>query len=172
MISFLVRWLLLPKKARRIRALVLDADGILTSGRLFYDSNGHALLDFHVHDGMGMRALQKAGVAIAVITSRQSKALSIRMHELGITHVWQGQHDKQQAFEQFKNLLHLDETEMACMGDDLPDLPMLSRAGLSVTVRNAPRAIRQRVHWVTRARGGEGAVRELSDLLLQYRPSG
>lgn len=154
------------EKARAIRLLILDVDGILTSGKLLYGTEG-VLIDFHVHDGLGMKRLQQHGIEVAVITSRQSEAVTRRMQDLGITHLWQGQRDKLTAYDALKQALQLQDTEIACMGDDLPDLPLLQRAGLAVTVKQAPAAIRRAADWCTRTRGGEGAVRELADRLLK-----
>jgi len=157
------------KKARKIQLLILDVDGILTSGRLFYAANGEVSVGFHVHDGLGMKQLQQNGMEVAIITARQSDAVAKRMQDLGIQHVFQGQHDKEIAFNKIKQQLQLEDSQIAYMGDDLPDLPLLKRAGLSVTVKNAPKMIRREVDWITRAPGGEGAVRELCDRILQAK---
>jgi 3-deoxy-D-manno-octulosonate 8-phosphate phosphatase (KDO 8-P phosphatase) len=163
---------LLREKAARIRLVVFDVDGVFTDGRLYYGIDGETLKVFHVHDGHGVKELLRRGVAVAVISGRDSPAVSRRMRDLGIPHVFQGSEDKLPVFERLLKKLGLTAGEVACVGDDLPDLPLLARAGLAVAVANAHAAVRQRAEFVTTARGGEGAVREVCDLILSVRGSG
>lgn len=157
----------LLEKAKHIRLVIFDVDGVLTSGRLFYSQHGTELKDFHVHDGQGMKILQQTGVQIAIITARESTAVAKRMQDLGITHVYQGNSDKLPAYEELKKKLNLVDRQIAYLGDDLPDLPVLRRVGLSATVANAPQIIRDHVAWTTEARGGEGAAREFCELIMR-----
>ncbi|OAI49418.1 hypothetical protein AYO45_02590 [Gammaproteobacteria bacterium SCGC AG-212-F23] len=154
-------------KAKNIRLAIFDVDGVLTTGALFYGKDKIEGKNFHVHDGQGIKSLQKSGVEIAVITARTSDIVTWRMQDLGITHVYQGQTNKLIAYEALKQKLKLNDAQIAYAGDDLPDLSVLSRVGFSITVANAPLVIRQRVAWVTRKKGGKGAVREICDFIME-----
>jgi 3-deoxy-D-manno-octulosonate 8-phosphate phosphatase (KDO 8-P phosphatase) len=121
---------------------------------------------FHVHDGQGLKRLQAAGVTLAIISGRDSAAVTRRMQDLGIEHVFQGDEQKLLIFEQLLKRLDIAAEHCACVGDDLPDLPLLQRAGLAVAVANAQPAIKQAAHHVTTAHGGRGAAREVCDLIL------
>jgi 3-deoxy-D-manno-octulosonate 8-phosphate phosphatase (KDO 8-P phosphatase) len=154
---------------RAIRLLVLDVDGVLTDGRLYYGPRGEALKAFHVHDGHGIVELQRAGVAVAVISGRRSPMVSRRCRELGIRHVFQGAGDKLPVLERLLKRLDLRAAECACVGDDLPDLALIERVGLSFAVADAVPAVRARADRITRARGGRGAVREVCEQLLRGR---
>ncbi|MEW6325360.1 MAG: HAD-IIIA family hydrolase [Nitrospirota bacterium] len=156
----------LAGRARRIRLLLLDVDGVLTDGRLFYDEHGNSMKSFHIHDGQGLAALRKTGVLIGLISGRASKAVEVRAGELGITIVHQGVDDKRAVYEQLLAAHRLSDERVAYVGDDLPDLPVLARAGLAVAVANAHVDVRRAAHWVTKQPGGAGAVREVADLLL------
>jgi 3-deoxy-D-manno-octulosonate 8-phosphate phosphatase (KDO 8-P phosphatase) len=158
-------------RASRIRLLVLDVDGVLTDGRLHISATGEEVKVFHVRDGSGLVALQRAGVTVAIISGRASAAVTRRASELGIAHVHQGIGDKGAALDALCAELGLAQEEVACVGDDTPDLPMFDRAGIAVAVADAHPAAAARAHWVTQARGGRGAVRELCDLLLAARAS-
>jgi 3-deoxy-D-manno-octulosonate 8-phosphate phosphatase (KDO 8-P phosphatase) len=152
---------------RAIRLLVLDVDGVLTDGRLYYGSHGEALKVFHVHDGHGIVELQRAGIAVAVISGRRSPMVSARCRELGVRHVFQGVSDKLTVLQKLLKRLKLTAAESACVGDDLPDLPLMERVGLSFAVADAVAAVRRRADRTTRARGGRGAVREVCEHLLR-----
>jgi 3-deoxy-D-manno-octulosonate 8-phosphate phosphatase (KDO 8-P phosphatase) len=158
-------------RARRIRLLVLDVDGVLTDGRLHISASGEEVKIFHVRDGSGLVALQRAGVAVAIISGRASPAVTRRASELGIAHVHQGIGDKGAALDALCLELGVARHELACVGDDTPDLPMFDRAGIAVAVADAHPAAAARADWVTQARGGRGAVREICDLLLAARAS-
>lgn len=152
-----------------IHLLVLDVDGVLTDGRLWFGPRGEQLKVFHVHDGYGVKAVQAAGIAVAVITSRRSPAVARRCRELQIAHLVQGARDKLAAFEQLRARLGVPAAACACIGDDVPDVPVLESVGLSFAVADAHPAARDAAHRVTRLPGGRGAVREVCDLLLEAR---
>ncbi len=154
------------RRARGVRLLVLDVDGVLTDGRLYLSAAGEELKVFDVRDGSGLVALQRAGVAVAIISGRDSGAVSRRAAELGIPHVRQGVTDKGRELESLMHELGIAAAETACVGDDTPDLPMLRTAGLAVAVADAHPGLRASAHFVTSAPGGRGAVREVCDLLL------
>lgn len=151
----------------RIRLLLLDVDGVLTDGRIIYDAQGVETKAFDVKDGHGLKLLQRSGVQVGIITGRQSEVVNVRARELGIDIVYQGAKDKLVPFEEILQKLQLAEDEVAYMGDDLPDLPVLRRAGLAVAPVDAVGEIKPYVHYVTSRPGGRGAVREVCDLLLQ-----
>ena len=157
------------ERARRVKLLVLDVDGVLTDGRLYISAAGEELKVFHVRDGSGLVALQRAGVAVAIISGRSSPAVTRRAAELGIRHVCQGIGDKADELDRLLQELGVNAEEVACVGDDTPDLPMLRMAGFAVAVADAHPALDSEVHWVTTSGGGRGAVREVCDLLLSAR---
>lgn len=157
----------LQQRAAKIRLLVLDVDGVLTDGRLYFDAGGEALKVFHVRDGAGIVQLRRAGIEVALISGRNSPAVATRMQELGVLHVQQGIHDKQQALQHLLQQLQVSTEQLACVGDDTPDLPMLQLAQLAVAVADAHPAVRAAAHHVTQLNGGMGAVREVCDLILQ-----
>jgi 3-deoxy-D-manno-octulosonate 8-phosphate phosphatase (KDO 8-P phosphatase) len=159
------------ERARRIRLLVLDVDGVLTDGRLFISAAGEELKVFHVRDGAGLVAVQRAGITVAIISGRDSPAVRRRAEELGIRHVFQGVGDKGAQLDRLAAELGVAAEETACVGDDTPDAPMLRRAGLAVAVADAHPALLASAHWVTQSNGGHGAVREVCDLLLSARGS-
>jgi 3-deoxy-D-manno-octulosonate 8-phosphate phosphatase (KDO 8-P phosphatase) len=154
------------ERARRIRLLVLDVDGVLTDGRLFISPAGEEFKAFHVRDGSGLVALQRAGVTVAIISGRDSAAVNRRAAELGIRHTRQGVADKGAELATLLHELGIAASETACVGDDTPDLPMLRAAGLAVAVADAHPAAKDEAHWITPSPGGHGAVREVCDLLL------
>ena len=154
------------RRAGAIRLLVLDVDGVLTDGRLYFGPRGEALKVFDVRDGSGMVALRRAGVAIAVISGRRSAAVAARCRELKVRHVHQGVADKLAVFERLRTRLKLAPEACACVGDDLPDVPLMKAVALAFAVADARPAVRRAAAVVTRQGGGRGAVREVCDLLL------
>ena len=154
------------KRAALVRLAIFDVDGVLTDGKLFFTDDGREIKAFHAHDGLGLKLLQSAGVTVAIITTRESPIVSHRMAELGVDHVYQGQKDKLPVFESLCTALKLEPEMVAYTGDDLPDLPLIQRVGLGIAVANAHPTVREAAHWVTRTPGGEGAAREVSDLIL------
>jgi 3-deoxy-D-manno-octulosonate 8-phosphate phosphatase (KDO 8-P phosphatase) len=159
------------ERARGIRLLVLDVDGVLTDGRLFLSAAGEELKVFHVRDGSGLVAIQRAGITVAIISGRDSPAVTRRATELGIRHVHQGVADKGALLDRLLDELGIAAEETACVGDDTPDAPMLRRAGLAIGVADAHPALLAAAHWVTKSNGGQGAVREVCDLLLSAHGS-
>jgi len=153
-------------RAARVKLAIFDVDGVLTDGKLCYSDDGRELKAFHVHDGFGLKRLIANGIEVAVITSRMSHMVTERTAELGIAHVYQGQDNKLACYEQLIHALKLDAEQCCYCGDDLPDLAVMQRVGLGVAVANAHPWVRERALWRTQARGGEGAVREVCDLLL------
>lgn len=160
------------QRAAAIRLLVLDVDGVLTDGRLYFNADGEVLKAFHVRDGAGIVQLRRAGIQVAIISGRDSPAVSKRMNELGVLHVKQGIHDKQAALQELLHSLQLPADCTACVGDDTPDLPMLQMARLAVAVADAHPTVRAAAHYVTQIAGGLGAVREVCDLILNAQPPG
>lgn len=158
-----------PDLAGSIRLLCLDVDGVLTDGRIMLDSSGQEIKAFHVRDGLGIKLWQQAGHAVAIITSRSSPAVTHRAAELGIEHVFQGCRDKHQALEELLGRLGISHGETAAMGDDLPDLPVLSSVGLPIAVSDAAPEVREAAKWITSTPGGHGAVRECIEKLLQHQ---
>ena len=154
------------RKAGAIRLLVLDVDGVLTDGRLYFGPRGEALKVFDVRDGYGLTALRRAGVEIAVISGRRSPAVAARCRELEVRHVHQGVSDKLAVFERLRVRLKLAPEACACVGDDLPDVPLMNAVALPSAVADAHPAVRRAAAVVTRQGGGRGAVREVCDLLL------
>jgi len=155
------------QRARGIRLLVLDVDGVLTDGRLYYGGDEVELKAFHIQDGHGLKMLRESGIEVAIITGRTSQAVERRAQNLGVQYVYQGVADKLAVFEQLLAHLGLSAAAASGMGDDLPDLPILRRCGLAVTVPEAPALIRSHAHYVTSLHGGSGAVREVCELLMQ-----
>lgn len=155
--------------AARIRMLVLDVDGVLTDGRLLYDAEGHESKSFHVRDGYGMQQAMAAGVTLAVISGRRSPAAAARLAELRVPHVFLGRNDKRKVFDQLLAELGIPASDVACVGDDVTDLDIMSVAGLGITVADAHPDVLRAADWVTAAGGGRGAVREICDLLVASR---
>jgi 3-deoxy-D-manno-octulosonate 8-phosphate phosphatase (KDO 8-P phosphatase) len=155
-----------PAPLSGIRLLVLDVDGVMTDGRLRYGSAGETDKTFHVRDGYGIKAVLAAGVAVAVISGRQSSAVSRRCEELGIRHVYQGIDDKALVLAQLLATLDVPARQCACVGDDRPDVPLMAQAGFAVAVADAHPAALASAHRRTRLPGGAGAVREVCDWLL------
>lgn len=154
------------EKAAGIKLLILDIDGVLTDGLLYYGAQGESLKSFHVRDGLGMRLLMEHGIEIAIITGRTSDIVAARTRELGIKYVYQGRTNKLEALEELSAQLKLNLAEVAFMGDDIIDLPILARVGLAASPADGHEFIRPHVHFISQHKGGRGAVRELCDLIL------
>lgn len=157
-----------PAARPAIRLLVLDVDGVLTDGRLYYGPRGEELKAFHTRDGHGIKALLAAGIEVAVISGRRSTAVARRCRELGIRHVVQGAGDKLSAFARLTRTLEVEPHECACIGDDIPDLPLMRAVGRSYAVADAHPAARREAHHTTSLPGGGGAVREVCDRLAGF----
>lgn len=153
-------------RAQDVRAAIFDVDGVLTDGRVYISGHGEEFKAFSTLDGQGMKLLALAGIEPLVITGRDSPAVRKRMGDLGVRHAVYGAHDKLEAAQNLMNALSLSWREMAVIGDDWPDLPLMTRAALACAPANAHDEAQARAHYVTSARGGHGAGREFCDLLL------
>jgi 3-deoxy-D-manno-octulosonate 8-phosphate phosphatase (KDO 8-P phosphatase) len=160
---------LTPSFARELKLLVLDVDGVLTDGGLWFGPQGEVQKRFHVRDGHGIKLLQAAGLTVAVISGRKSVAVSRRCRELGIRHVFQSASDKSLVFTRLLARLKIEPSQVICMGDDTPDVPLFVRAGFAVAVCDAHPLAIAAADAVTTIAGGQGAVREVCDWLLEAR---
>ena len=156
-------------RAQRVRLAAFDVDGTLTDGRLWFDGNGIESKAYHIHDGLGLKLLQDHGVEVAFITARESPSARARARDLGIRHVHTGVKDKRECLQGLCTQLGIDLQAAAWMGDDLADLCLFAHVGLSVAPANVHAWVAPHVHWTTAAHGGEGAVRELCDLILEQQ---
>lgn len=154
-------------KAAKIRLVIFDVDGVLTDGSLFYGDDGQEYKAFNSKDGHGMVMLRECGIRIGIITGRSSEVVRIRMEGLGVEQVYQGQKDKLPAYEQMKADLGLSDEQVAYVGDDVVDLPVMSRVGLSIAVADAHELVCEKADWRTLAGGGKGAAREVCELLMR-----
>lgn len=155
--------------AAKIRLLVLDVDGVLTDGRIYLDGRGEEIKVFDVKDGYGLSRLIKAGVEVALITGRSSPAVARRAEELGIIEVHQGVADKEALLDEILGSRGLTQEEVCCVGDDIPDIPLLKRAGLAVAVADAAAEVCAAATLITKSKGGRGAVREVCEMILAGR---
>lgn len=154
------------EKAKAIRLLICDVDGVLTNGHITFDDENIEYKSFHVHDGLGLKMLETHNIERAIITSRKSSAMMRRMSELNISLVFQGQVDKRDAYRDVMTRLNLQDHEIAYIGDDLPDVPIINQVGLGVAVANANHFVKQQADYITHKNGGEGAVREVAEIIL------
>ena len=157
----------LSERAKIVRCVVFDVDGVLTDGKLYLGPDGAEWKTVSVRDGLGLKLLMQAGIEVAVISGRPSPAMQQRFESLGVRHVWLHAEEKIPAFESLQAKLGLKDQEMAVMGDDVPDLPLMRRAGLALTVADAHPEALAAAHWTSRLGGGAGAVREAADLILR-----
>ena len=156
----------LVRQLKKIRILILDVDGVLTDGKIFWIQEQGWVRTFHVHDGYGIRLLAKSGIQIALFSGSQGLDIQERARILGIQHVYLGNENKIESLMALRSATKIQASEMAYVGDDLFDLPVLSEVGLAITVPQAVADVKKGVHYVTRANGGAGAVREVADLIL------
>ena len=156
-------------RAAKLRLVAFDVDGTLTDGRLWMAEDGRELKAFHVHDGLGIKALREHGVEVAIISTRVSRAVELRADELGIDHVYQGKADKLGCLKEILAALDVAWDCAAFVGDDVSDLPPMRACGLAVAVANARPEVAREAHWQTRADGGRGAARDVCDLILAAR---
>ncbi len=154
-------------KAKNIRLVIFDVDGVLTDGRLVFDEQGREYKAFHTRDGHGLKMLFQSGVEVAIISGRKSESVSKRMTGLGINHVYQGQTDKRKAFSELCEKLRINYNQVAHVGDDLPDLPIMQQSGLAIAVQDAHKVVREHADWCTSQPGGYGAAREVCDLIME-----
>ena len=153
--------------AARIKLLILDVDGVMTDGRIIMNENGEEIKCFHVRDGHGLKLLLSAGIDVIIISGRKSKTVKYRAKELGIQEIYQGVKGKESLCRKLIQRKGLKREQVCCMGDDLPDLPMFSEAGISIAVADASPEVRAAARFVTRNGGGNGAVREVCELILK-----
>lgn len=149
-----------------VRLLICDVDGVFSDGRIYLGNDGEELKAFHTRDGFGVKALLDSGIEVAVITGRSSNIVERRMQALGVRHIFQGQHDKRAAYQTLCDSLSLEPEQIAYIGDDVPDLPLIEQVGLGIAVRDAHASVQQAARYVTALPGGFGAVREVCDLIL------
>jgi len=154
------------EKAANIRLIVFDVDGVLTDGSLYIGDDGQEYKAFNSKDGHGMVMLQHSGVEIAIITGRTSAVVRIRMASLGIERVYQGKREKLPAYEELKQMTGLRDQQIAYVGDDVVDLPVMTRVGLAIAVQDAHPLTKQHAHWVAPSGGGRGAGREVCELIM------
>ena len=157
------------ERAAQIKLVIFDVDGVLTDGSLFLGDDGLEYKAFNSRDGHGMKMLQNSGVTVAIITGRTSKVVDYRMKSLGIEHVYQGQHDKRIAFAELLEKLELNTDEVAYVGDDVVDLPVMSKVGLAIAVQDAHSMVLKHAHWQTPSCGGRGAGRDVCEMLMEAR---
>ena len=157
----------LQARAAKIKLLVMDVDGVLTDGRIFIRDDGEEIKSFHTLDGHGLKMLQQSGVQTAIITGRDAPSVGVRVRQLGIAYYFKGIHDKRAAYAELREQAGVAEDECAFIGDDVVDLPVMVRCGLPVAVPEAHWFAKQHAAYVTQRSGGQGAVRELCDLIMQ-----
>lgn len=157
----------LARRAARIKLLIVDVDGVMTDCRIILDNRGNEFKAFHVRDGHGIKLAQRVGIKVAIITGRESKVVDRRAKELGITEVHQGSRNKLEAYASILAAMGLKDSEVAYMGDDVVDIPLLKRVGLPVAVADATEETRAHALMVTENPGGRGAVREVTDFLIK-----
>lgn len=157
----------LTKKAAQIGLVIFDVDGVLTDGSLFFGDDGQEYKAFHSRDGHGMKMLQSTGVHIGIITGRTSRVVRHRMDSLGVQHVYQGQIDKLPAFEELASKLKVPVEAIAYVGDDVVDLPIMTRVGLAIAVQDAHPLVKQHAQWTTPNAGGRGAARDVCEMIMQ-----
>lgn len=155
------------EKAAHIKLLILDVDGVLTDRKIYFSDSGGEYKAFNSLDGFGIKMLQSTGVQVGIITARFSSIVKRRMDELGVSQVYQGQQDKRQAFHEMMETLNLTAQQVAYLGDDLPDLPLILQSGLGMAVADAAPYVRLHADYLTQAAGGQGAVREVCELIMQ-----
>ena len=156
-------------RAKGLKLFLLDVDGVMTDGTITYTHEGNEIKLFHTRDGFGIRLLMECGVEVGLITARESEAVNRRVQDLGIKHVFQKVKNKLSVFEQLRKELHLETSEVGYMGDDWLDLPLLLRVGFAATVADAVPEVLQAAHFVTKRKGGSGAVREVCDLIIEAK---
>ncbi len=147
--------------------MILDVDGVLSPPKILMSPSGEIIKEFNIYDGLGLQLLQNTGIKLALISGRKSRAVEIRASEIGIKHVFQGVEDKLVPFKKLLTQLKIEASETVSIGDDLPDLPLLKRCGVSVTVPHASKLVRESVDYISQLPGGEGAVREICELIMR-----
>lgn len=156
----------ITEKAKKVKLVLTDIDGILTDGKLIYGANGDEQKAFHVRDGFGMKLLEKNNIRVGVLTGKNTQSAKIRVNDLKISYAEFGLDNKIPAYEDILTKCAIDDSEVAYLGDDVPDLPILERVGLSATVSDVPFYIKNKVDLCLNKKGGNGAFREFSDIIL------
>lgn len=159
----------MKEKAARIKLLILDVDGVLTDGRITMNERGEEVKSFNVKDGLGLKMLMSTGIEVVIITGRKSMVVEHRARELGIDEVWQGIKDKRVLSKKIIGEKGLEKEEVCCIGDDLPDLAMFMEAGLRIAVADGVEEVREEADFVTKKKGGYGAVREACEWILKSK---
>ena len=154
------------EKAKNVRIVIFDVDGVLTDGTLYFTDGGEEIKAFNSQDGHGMKMLKASGVELAIITARESRSVKLRAEDLNITLLYQGEKNKLKIFESLVTKLKLDMSSCAYVGDDLIDLPVMTRCGLSICVPSSPILVKKHAHYVTNSEGGQGAVREVCEMIM------
>ncbi len=156
----------LLEKASKIRLLICDVDGVLSNGKVYYTNNGDEVKSFNIKDGLGIKQLLNNDISVAIITGRQSDIVERRAKELGIPFIHQGKKDKRQSYQDIITELGIQPDQVAHAGDDLPDLPLMQMSGLGISMSDGHYFVKQNADWCTQLNGGDGAVREIADMLL------
>ena len=159
----------LIEKARHIELVIFDVDGVLTDGSLFFGDDGQEYKAFNSKDGHGMRMLMDSGVEVGIITGRESDVVRHRMINLGITHVLQGRREKLPAYEELKTMTGYRDEQIAYVGDDVVDLPVMTKVAFAIAVQDAHPYVKQHAHWQTPSTGGHGAARDVCELIMEAK---
>jgi len=159
----------LTRKISQIKLLILDVDGTMTDGKISYSINGSDIKQFDVHDGFGIKMLQVAGIRIAIVSSKSSVTIEKRFRELEIEDKFLGISNKLMVYKNLKEKYHLTDEQIGCVGDDIPDIPVLKYVGFSVAVNNAVDEVKQIADYITHKNGGFGAIREIAELILKTK---
>jgi 3-deoxy-D-manno-octulosonate 8-phosphate phosphatase (KDO 8-P phosphatase) len=154
-------------RARRVALMIFDVDGVLTDGTIYLADDGQEMKAFSTLDGHGMKMLREAGITLAIISGRSDRCVELRARELGVTHLWQGAKDKLAAYSEALARTGLAPEQTGYMGDDLPDLPLLTRCGFAAAAAQSPEAVKRAAHYVSSSHGGRGAVREVCEVILR-----
>lgn len=157
----------IKKRAQKIKVVLMDVDGVMTNGDIIYDSNGLEIKHFNAHDGLGIRMAKLSGLKVGILSMRESGTIRTRAAELRMDYLLLGKEEKLPAFHELKNSLKIRAEEFCFIGDDYPDIPVMQEVGLAVAVQNASPLTKKFAHYVTRKNGGDGAIREVIELILQ-----
>jgi 3-deoxy-D-manno-octulosonate 8-phosphate phosphatase (KDO 8-P phosphatase) len=155
------------ERLKKIKLLILDVDGVMTDGRIIMDGDGREFKNFDVRDGHGIKMIQRYGIKVVILTGRESKVVEYRAKDLGIDDVYQKAFNKMEVFDKILQKHRLANREVAFMGDDIVDVPVLKKAGFSISVADALPLVKKHVDYVAKNRGGHGAVREICEMILQ-----
>jgi 3-deoxy-D-manno-octulosonate 8-phosphate phosphatase (KDO 8-P phosphatase) len=152
---------------KNIKLVITDVDGVLSDGKVYYGETGEELKSFNIKDGLGIKLLAKIGISTAIITGRESKIVERRARELGVEHLYQGKKNKLDSYAELIDIFGISPNEVAYLGDDLPDLPLLIKSGVGIAVNDASAQVIANADYITRTKGGEGCLREIADLIIE-----